>query len=54
MSVTPANSWEKAGTSASRKILGVFSEKQGRVPVAEVTIPGVHAFPDGEDPERTE
>lgn len=49
VSVTAANSWERAGTTASRKILGAFSEGlHGRVPVAEVTLSGVHAFPDGE------
>eukprot|EP00903_Cladosiphon_okamuranus_P005468 g5453.t1 len=53
VSVTAANSWEKAGTRASRKILRMFSEKhvspsaRGPIPVAESTLTGVNAFPDG-------
>eukprot|EP00752_Nemacystus_decipiens_P001901 g1831.t1 len=52
VSVTAANSWEKAGTRASRKILRMFSEKhvspaaRGPIPVAESTLTGVNAFPD--------
>ena len=53
VSVTAANSWEKAGTRASRKILRMFSERhassaaRGPIPVAESTLLGVNAFPDG-------
>ncbi|CAN0349094.1 unnamed protein product [Pylaiella littoralis] len=58
VSVTPANSWEGAGTRATRKILRTFSNKhcssspfsssstQGKIPVAESTLRGVNAFPD--------
>ncbi|CAM9667851.1 unnamed protein product [Scytosiphon promiscuus] len=55
VSVTPANSWWKAGTSTTRKILRTFSarnrpssssaERQA-VPVAECTFTGVNMFPD--------
>ncbi|CAM9603488.1 unnamed protein product, partial [Hapterophycus canaliculatus] len=55
VSVTPANSWWKAGTSTTRKILRTFSERNRSspssarglaVPVAECTLSGVNAFPD--------
>lgn len=58
VTVTPANSWWKSGTSATRKILRIFRDSSSDgsggcgdrqlPPVAESTLAGTNAFPDGE------